>query len=74
MLKAHNNHERTRKTNMWTSCVKNLSWNNKRTTSAEDTQNQHYQWVLTVVNSFPNFLLVLKITGMVGVHTPPRPG
>ena len=33
---------------MW----KNLSRNNKRTTSAEDTQNQHYQRVLTVVDSF----------------------
>ena len=59
---------------MWTSCVKNLSRNKKRTTSAEDTQNQHYQRVLTVVDSFPKLLLVLRFTGMVGVHTPPRPG
>ena len=41
--------------------------NNKRTTSAEDTQNQRYQRVL-------NLLLVLRFTGMVGVYKPPRPG
>ena len=41
-----------RKINKRTSCVKNLRRNNKRTTGAEDTQNQHYQRVLTVVDSF----------------------
>ena len=43
-----NKHWCTRKINMWTPCVKNHSRNNKRTTSAEDTQNQHYQRVLTL--------------------------
>ena len=36
---------------MRTPSVKNLCINNKRTTGAEDTQNQHYQWVLTVVDT-----------------------
>ena len=31
--------------------MKNLCINNKRTTGAEDTQNQHYQWVLTVFDT-----------------------
>ena len=35
---------------MRTPYVKNLCRNNKRTTSAEDTQNQHYQRVLTTVD------------------------
>ena len=59
---------------MMTPCVKNLCRKSKRTTGAEDTQNQHYQRVLTVVESFPKLLLVLRFTGMAGVYTPPRPG
>ena len=52
---------------------KKLCRNNERTTSAEDTQNQHYPLVLTVVDSFPKLLLVLRFTGMAGVYAP-RPG
>ena len=43
----------------------------ERTTSAEDTQNQHYQCVHTVVDSFLELLLVLRSVNMAGVHTPP---
>ena len=46
---------------MRTHCVKNLSRNNKRTTGAEDTQNQHYQRVITIVDSFPKLLLVFEV-------------
>ena len=55
-----NKHGCTRKINMKTPCVKNLSRNNKRTTGAEDTQKT-------------KLLLVLRFTGMAGVYTP-RPG
>ena len=34
-----------------TMCEKNLCKNSKRTTGAEDTQNQHYQRVLAVVDT-----------------------
>ena len=54
-----------------TPCEKNLS-KTERTTSAEDTQNQHYQRVRTVVDSFLELLLVLRSVDMAGVHTPPR--
>ena len=57
-----------------TRCVKNLRKNKKRTTGAEDTQNQHCQRVRTFVDSFPKLLLVLRFTGKAGVYTPPRPG
>ena len=43
----------------------------ERTTSAEDTQNQHCQCVRTVVDSFLELLLVLRSVDMAGVHTPP---
>ena len=65
-----NKHGCTRKINMRTPCVKNLCRHTKGTTGAEDTQNQHYQRVLTVVDSFPKLLLVLRFTRMAGVHTP----
>ena len=42
-----------RETNTGALEMKNLCRNSKRTTGAEDTQNQHYQRVLTVVASFP---------------------
>ena len=42
----------SRKNNMRTPCVKNLCKDNKRTTGAEETQNQHCQRVLTVVDTF----------------------
>ena len=44
----------------------------ERTTGAEDTQNQHYQRVRTVVDSFLELLLVLRSVDMAGVYTPPR--
>ena len=37
---------------MRTSCEKNISRDKERTTSAEDTQNQHYQRVRTVVDNW----------------------
>ena len=43
----------------------------ERTTSAEDTQNQHCQCVHTVVDSFLELLLVLRSFDMAGVYTPP---
>ena len=45
-------HGCTRKINMRTPCANNLCRNNKCTTGAEDTQNQHYQRVLTVVDTW----------------------
>ena len=59
---------------MRTPCEKNLDRDKERTTGAEDTQNQHYQRVRTVVDSFLKLLLALRFTGMAGVYTPPRPG
>ena len=47
-----NKHGCTRKINMRTPCEKNLCRDKERTTGAEDTQNQHYQRVHTVVDSF----------------------
>ena len=46
--------------------------NRERTTGAEDTQNQHYQRVRTVVDSFLEQLLVLRSVDMACVYTPPR--
>ena len=43
---------------MRTPCEKNLGKDKERTTGAEDTQNQHYQRVRTVVDSFLKILLV----------------
>ena len=43
----------------------------ERTTSAEDTQNQHCQCVHTNVDSFLELLLVLRSVNMAGVYTPP---
>ena len=56
-----NEHGCKRKINTRTPCVKNLCRNNKRTTGAEDTQNQHYQRVHTVVDilRFGSFSSVL---------------
>ena len=62
------------KNNMRTPCEKNLGRDKERTTGAGDTQNQHYQRVRTVVDSFLKLLLVLRFTGMAGVCTPPRLG
>ena len=64
----------TKKINMRTPCEKNLSKDKERTTGAKKTQNQHYQRVRTVVDSFQKLLLVLRCTGMACVYTPPRPG
>ena len=46
--------------------------NRERTTGAEDTQNQHYQRLRTVVDSCLKLLLVLRSVDMAGVDTPPR--
>ena len=49
-------------------------WKTSAGTINARTQNQHYQRVLAVVDSFPKLLLVLMFTGMAGVYTAPRPG
>ena len=54
---------------MKTPCEKNLGRDKECTTNAEDTQNQHYQRVRTVVDSFLKLFLVLEFTGMAGVYT-----
>ena len=50
------------KINMRTPCAKDLCRNNKRTTGAEDTQNQHYQRVHTVVDS--SWSATLSVSGL----------
>ena len=63
-----NKHGLMRKINKRTPRVKNLHRNNKRTTGAEDTNP-------TLPTGAPSFdSLVLRFTGMAGVHTPTRPG
>ena len=52
-----------------TPCKKNFG-KKERTTSAEGTQNQHFQRARTVVESFLELLLVLRSVDMAGVYTP----